>query len=255
MEGGNGRMTPVLSIHDLHLRRGAREILRGVALDVSRGEVVALMGLSGAGKTTVLRVVAGLEPDEDLAVQLRDRDGTPLARALPPDRARAVGMVFQFHCLFDHLTVAENICLAPIHVHRVPRLDAEARAHALLDALGIAHRASALPRELSGGEAQRAAIARALAMDPALLLLDEPTAALDPARRRSLGAALVALAGEGRAILVTSHDVDFVREHATRVAILAEGTVVESGVPSEVLGHPAHDATRALLQHESPRPA
>jgi len=157
-------------------------------------------------------------------------------------------MVFQFHYLFEHLTVMDNVCLAPVQVQRVSRAAAEARARTLLDALGIGHRTTALPRELSGGEAQRAAIARALAMDPPLLLLDEPTASLDPARRTSLGQTLGQLGASGRAILLTSHDADFVRDHATRVLILADGCVVETGEPSVVLNQPAHEATRALLQ-------
>jgi ABC-type polar amino acid transport system ATPase subunit len=157
-------------------------------------------------------------------------------------------MVFQFHYLFEHLTVLDNVCLAPVHVHHVSREAAATRARALLDELGIGHRATALPRELSGGEAQRAAIARALAMDPPLLLLDEPTASLDPARRTSLGLTLRQLATSGRAMLVTSHDVDFVRDHASRVLILADGRVVEAGDPRTVLTQPTHEATRALLQ-------
>ncbi len=167
------------------------------------------------------------------------------------DAARAVrvGMVFQFHHLFEHLTALDNVCLAPVHVLKLPRETAEARARALLDQLGVGHRANALPRELSGGEAQRVAIARALAMDPPLLLLDEPTASLDPARRDELGGSLRALAQSGRALLITSHDDDFVRAHATRVVILANGRVVETGDPRVVLSNPEHPATRALLQH------
>jgi ABC-type polar amino acid transport system ATPase subunit len=240
---------PVLTVRDVRLSRGTREILAGVSLDVVRGEVVALMGLSGAGKTTMLRVIAGLEPDESGAINL-DHDGTPrdaASRTAAP-RSSRVGMVFQFHYLFEHLTALENVCLAPVHVHGRTRREAESRAAVLLEQLGVAHRAGALPRELSGGEAQRVAIARALAMDPPLLLLDEPTAALDPARRSALGLALRQLAGDGRAILLTSHDVDFVRDHAHRVVILADGRAVEEGEPGQVLSHPSHPATRALLQ-------
>jgi ABC-type polar amino acid transport system ATPase subunit len=235
VEGGKPRMSAVLEIRDLRLRRGARDVLAGVHLDVHQGEVVVLMGLSGAGKTTVLRAVVGLD---------RGDAGTI---AIHGDRARA-GMLFQFHHLFEHLSAIDNVCLAPVHVQRVSRAEAEVRAHALLDQLGVGHRAQALPRELSGGEAQRVAIARALAMDPPLLLLDEPTASLDPARRDELGASLRALAASGRALLVTSHDDEFVRSHATRVVILAEGRVVEEGDPRQVLTTPAHEATRALLR-------
>ena len=130
-------------------------------------------------------------------------------------------MVFQFHCLFEHLSALDNVCLAPCHV-RARADDRSACAQSLLDQLGVGHRAQALPRELSGGEAQRVAIARALAMDPPLLLLDEPTASLDPARRRALGESLGSSSSPGRTLLVTSHDDDFVRDFATEVVMLAE---------------------------------
>jgi ABC-type polar amino acid transport system ATPase subunit len=139
------------------------------------------------------------------------------AAALAPLR-RKVGMVFQFHALFEHMSALDNVCLGPIHAQGVSRADAEARANGLLDQLGVHARRTALPRELSGGEAQRVAIARALAMDPPLLLLDEPTASLDPARRTDLGTSLRALVQSGRALVMTSHDDDFVRAFATDVS-------------------------------------
>jgi len=226
----------VLRISGLRLVRGRREILRGVDLAAGAGEIVALMGLSGSGKTTILRIVAGLE---------RADAGEVIAGR--------VGMVFQFHCLFEHLTALQNVTLAPVHVQRLTHDEAERRARRLLEQLGVGHRADALPRELSGGEAQRVAIARALAVDPPLLLLDEPTASLDPARRHELGDALAGLAASGRTLVLTSHDDDFVRGHATRVLVLAEGTVVEEGRPQDVLTHPRHPATRELLQVERSR--
>lgn len=217
----------------IRLKRGSREILRGVDLHADQGEVVALMGLSGSGKTTILRVIAGLEPSDGGEV-----------------KAAKVGMVFQFHYLFEHLSAMENVTLAPIQVQRLSVGEARRRAQALLDQLGVGHRAAALPRELSGGEAQRVAIARALAVDPPILLLDEPTASLDPARRNDLGDALVQLAKAGRALVMTSHDDEFVRDFATRVVVLANGEVVEEGDPHQVLTSPLHPATRELLQVE-----
>jgi len=229
-------MSIVLEIRGLRLVRGAREILCGVDFEVKRGEMAALMGLSGSGKTTVLRVVAGLEDSFEGAVT-----------------AEKVGMVFQFHYLFEHLSALANVMLAPIHVLGIGSAQAQARAQGLLDQLGVGHRAQALPRELSGGEAQRVAIARALAVDPPLLLLDEPTASLDPARQKELGKTLRGLAAQGRTLLFTSHDDDFVGDYATRVLVLAEGRVVEEGEPRKVLSKPQHEATRKLLQVEPSR--
>lgn len=229
-------MTATLIVRDLHLTRGNRAILKGVNLDARAGEMVALMGRSGSGKTTILRVIAGLD--------------TPDSGQVTAGKA---GMVFQFHHLFEHLSALDNVTLAPRHVHGVATAEAQRRARGLLDLLGVGHRAGAVPRELSGGEAQRVAIARALAVDPPLLLLDEPTASLDPARKNDLGDALRALAASGRALVMASHDDDFVRQHATHVVVLADGIVVEQGEPRTVLDHPQHAATRELLQMERTR--
>lgn len=242
----------ILTIEGLRLTRGTREVLRGITMRAARGELVALMGLSGGGKTTVLRCISALEPFDRGTISI---DGVTLqAGAVPPrplmrELRRRVGMVFQLHYLFEHLTAMHNVTLAPTHVAAVSRSDAEARAAQLLESLGVAHRRNALPRELSGGEAQRVAIARAMAMDPPLLLMDEPTASLDPARRGELGATLVKLTEGGRTLLITTHDDDFARDFASRVIILADGEVVEEGKAQEVLSHPKHPATRALLVH------
>jgi ABC-type polar amino acid transport system ATPase subunit len=249
MEGAEP-VIPALQTHDLTLKRGTRTVLAGVDLAVSRGEIVALMGLSGAGKSTILRLVAGLEQLQAGVIHL---DDVVMSSGVQADRAQLrskVGLVFQSHCLFEHLSALDNVCLALIHVQRMPQARAADRARALLDELGVGERASAWPRELSGGEAQRVAIARALAMDPPLLLLDEPTASLDPARRSELGRLLQGLADGGRALLLTSHDDDFVTDYATRVAILAAGRIVEHGEPRQVLTNPEHDATRELLRIE-----
>jgi ABC-type polar amino acid transport system ATPase subunit len=244
-------MNSILTISGLRLLRGSREVLRGVDISVARGELVALMGLSGGGKTTILRTIAALEPFNAGAV---DVDGVALVPGALPhgttlrELRRRVGMVFQQHYLFEHLSAIDNVILAPVHVQHVAAADARGHAAELLESLGVAHRKSAFPRELSGGEAQRVAIARAMATNPPLLLMDEPTASLDPARRNELGATLQRLTREGRTLIVTTHDDDFVRDFASRVIVLAAGQVVEAGDPREVLSNPQHAATKALLQ-------
>jgi ABC-type polar amino acid transport system ATPase subunit len=217
----------VLSVENLHLTRGTRPILGGVTLDVSRGELVAIMGPSGSGKTTILRAVAGLDAFDGGSITIDDvRLG---GGAAPPQTLRAlrrkVGMVFQFHCLFEHLSAIANVTLAPVHAHGVAAADADRRGRDLLKAFGVEHRAEALPRNLSGGEAQRVAIARALAVDPPVLLMDEPTASLDPERRAELGALLRGLLRQGRTLVIATHDEDFARDWATRVVRLRDGMV------------------------------
>ena len=246
----------VLTIDRLRVQLGGREIVRGVTLQVARGEVVALMGASGAGKSTVLRVVAALQPFEQGAVSVGNialvhGHGVPHESALRATGfRRVVGMVFQAPSLFTHLSALDNVTLALIHALRIPRAESERTAMELLTELGVAARAHALPHQLSGGEAQRVAIARALAPDPDVLLMDEPTAALDPARRTSLGKTLRQLARDGRGILIATHDVDFSGDVCDRVAVLADGTIVEEGAARTVLASPKHDATRKLLHHE-----
>jgi len=221
----------VLHADAVCLQRGARPILVGVSLEVERGSFVAIMGASGSGKTTFLRAVAGLEPFQDGRIEV---DGVALdsGPAFPVGTLRqlrrAVGMVFQFHCLFEHLSAIDNVCLAPVWAHGVSRPDAEQRGLELLKAFGVEHRAGALPRQLSGGEAQRVAIARALAVDPPVLLMDEPTASLDPERRAELGELLSGLRRQGRTLVVATHDEDFARDWATRIVRLRDGLVVET---------------------------
>ena len=243
-----------LSIEGLQLRRGMRSVLGGVDLAVAPGEVCVLLGTSGAGKSTVLRTIVALEPFDDGRIAVGDVAVLP--GPVPPEsRLRAlrerVGMVFQDHALFAHLTARENVMLAPVHAGAVRVTQAREAAHALLGALGVGHRADAYPSQLSGGEAQRVAIARALAREPQLLLLDEPTAALDPARRGALADALRALATEGRALLITTHDLGFARRVADTVAVLDAGVIVESGPSAAVLARPGHAVTSALLAHEA----
>ncbi|HMF94632.1 MAG TPA: ATP-binding cassette domain-containing protein [Vicinamibacterales bacterium] len=216
----------VLEIANLHLRRGARTILDGVSLAVERSEILALMGPSGSGKTTILRAVAGLEQFNAGTVTIEGvalMGGAEVSKRTLHELRRKVGMVFQFHCLFEHLTAVANVCLAPVHAYGVAPADAKKRALDLLKTFGVEHRADALPRQLSGGEAQRVAIARALAVDPPVLLMDEPTASLDPERRAELGALLAGLRQQGRTLVISTHDDDFAEEFATRIVRLRNG--------------------------------
>ncbi len=226
---------PVLAINDLCIRRSARPIVVGVTLAVERGELVALMGPSGSGKTTMLRAVAGLEPfaagEIDVDGVRLEANGLPSGAALRELHSR-VGMVFQFHHLFAHMSALHNVWLAPVHVQGVPRRAAESRARELLHMLGVGSVAGSMPHEISGGEAQRVAIARALAVDPPLLLMDEPTASLDAGRRGDLAATLRDLAAQGRALVVATHDEDFAGTCATRIVRLDEGRLTPAPAPS-----------------------
>jgi ABC-type polar amino acid transport system ATPase subunit len=221
-------MTPVLEVEGLCVTRNGQSVVRDVTFHVGRGERVALMGPSGAGKTTVLRAIAGLEqmsgavtvsrPDVYAVDGHTDFEPTP--------RTPRIGMVFQFHNLFEHLTALENVCLAPVHIGRVPRREAERGARELLERLGVGHRTHARPHELSGGEAQRVAIARALAMKPLLLLMDEPTASLDPTRRDDLAATIRDLSSDGTTVLISTHDTGFASACVDRVLMMQDGCIV-----------------------------
>lgn len=217
-------MTALLQIEALGIRRGGRDVLHGLSLAVQRGEIVALMGASGVGKTTALRAVAALQPFDAGRIEV---DGFALTPGPLPRQSqlgtlrRRVGLVFQAHALFEHLSARDNVTLALRHVRGKTDADARGVAERLLNSLEVGTRADALPRQLSGGEAQRVAIARALALDPPLLLLDEPTAALDPERRESLGQVLKGLVKDGsRGLLVATHDEAFARVHTDRVVKL-----------------------------------
>jgi ABC-type polar amino acid transport system ATPase subunit len=227
METGDVMNDLVLRVRELDIARARRAILNGVSLDVGRGELVALMGASGSGKTTLLRAIAGLEPFERGSIDVAGVTLTrgPLIAGRLKELRRRVGMVFQFHCLFEHMTAAQNVSLAPVHVFRIARDEAERHAMVLLGQLGVEHRARALPCELSGGEAQRVAIARALATDPPILLMDEPTASLDKERRAELTDILRTLVGRGRTLVIATHDADFAAATATRILRVQHGRV------------------------------
>jgi ABC-type polar amino acid transport system ATPase subunit len=208
----------ILTVDRVVLARGGRPVVDDVSFAVSAGSVVALMGPSGAGKSTILRAIAGLDPVQRGRISVDGR----------------VGLVLQFHHLFEHMTAHQNVWLAPVHVLRRPQPDAERRARELLEGLGVGPRAAAFPHELSGGEAQRVAIARALAMEPSLLLMDEPTASLDADRRGELADTLRHLVTQGRAIVVATHDAAFADACADQVIRIENGRVVQGRAGTEV---------------------
>jgi polar amino acid transport system ATP-binding protein len=242
----------MIEVHDLHKRHGAVEVLRGVSLRVARGEVAAIIGPSGGGKSTFLRCLNGLERFEGGRIAI---DGLAFDAATPePDREallkqvrRRVGMVFQGFNLFPHRTVLQNVVEAPIHVLGLSRDGAEERARRLLDRVGLLDRVHALPRALSGGQQQRVAIARALAMEPRAILFDEPTSALDPRMTAEVLAVMADLARDGLTMLVVTHAMRFARQAAHTVHVFGDGRVIESGPPGQIFDDPRQDATRELI--------
>ena len=249
----------IIEVKDLTKTYGDRTILAGVSVSFAKGQVVSLIGPSGGGKSTLLRCLNGLESFEGGAISVAGHALAP-GRGRANDRALAairgrVGMVFQQWNLFAHRTALGNVVEAPVHVKGVPLAEATARAHQLLERVGLAHRAAAYPHEMSGGEQQRVAIARALAMDPEVLLLDEPTSALDPERVGEVLDVLRGLAHDGLTMLIVTHEMRFAREASHRVLVLHGGAIIEDGPPAAVLDQPQHERTRAFLGLDrAPRP-
>nr|WP_211306670.1 amino acid ABC transporter ATP-binding protein [Microbacterium sp. SGAir0570] len=225
---------------------GDREVLRGVDVSLARNEVVALIGASGSGKSTLLRCLGLLEPIDDGQILLAGEDISDPRVDANAVRAR-LGAVFQSYNLFPHLSVLDNVTLASRVVHRVPRREAEARARELLARIGLADKAGEHPDRLSGGQQQRAAIIRAIATDPEVLLLDEITSALDPELVGEVLELVRDLALAGSTILMATHEMAFARDVADRVVFLDQGVIVEEGAPSEVFGAPREPRTRAFL--------
>ncbi|ABK70751.1 amino acid ABC transporter ATP-binding protein [Mycolicibacterium smegmatis] len=235
---------------------GALKVLRGVTLNVSKGQVLVLVGPSGSGKSTFLRCINHLETvsagrlyvDGQL-VGYRERGGK-LHEMKPSDVAkqrRDVGMVFQHFNLFPHRTALANIIEAPIKVKGVKKKEAIDRARDLLNQVGLADKAEAYPAQLSGGQQQRVAIARALAMNPKLMLFDEPTSALDPELVGDVLGVMKKLASEGMTMVVVTHEMGFAREVADKLVFMDGGVIVESGDPREVMANPKHERTKAFL--------
>jgi polar amino acid transport system ATP-binding protein len=240
----------------VHKRFGRLEVLKGIDLDVRRGEVMCVLGPSGSGKSTLLRCINHLEKinagrlyvDGEL-VGYREAGGK-LYELREDEVARKrgdIGMVFQQFNLFPHMTALENVALAPIRVKGVPRSDARNRAQQLLQRVGLGDKLNSYPVALSGGQQQRVAIARALAMEPKLMLFDEPTSALDPELVGDVLDAMRQLARDGMTMIVVTHEMGFAREVADEVVFMDEGVVVEAGPPAEVLSSPRQERTRAFL--------
>jgi polar amino acid transport system ATP-binding protein len=237
---------------------GALRVLKGITLEVGKGQVLVMVGPSGSGKSTFLRCINHLEQvnagrlyvDGDLIGYREKKRGDKLYEISPRDAAkqrRDIGMVFQHFNLFPHRTALENLVEAPVHVKRVKKADAVARAKDLLDQVGMAEKATAYPAQLSGGQQQRVAIARALAMNPKLMLFDEPTSALDPELVGEVLEVMKKLAQEGMTMVVVTHEMGFAREVADQLVFMDGGVVVESGPPREVLANPKHERTKAFL--------
>jgi polar amino acid transport system ATP-binding protein len=226
---------------------GDKVVLDGIDLTVGRGEVISLIGASGSGKSTLLRCTNLLEPIDDVAIVF---DGVDISEpGLPPDPVRRrIGMVFQSFNLFPHMTVLENVTLAPRKVLGRSKTDAVALARTLLDRIGLGEKADDYPDRLSGGQQQRVAIARALQMEPEVMLLDEVTSALDPELVGEVLDVVRELKQQGMTMLLATHEMSFAREISDRVCYLHQGRILEHGPPTELFGNPRHPRTRQFLQ-------
>jgi len=238
---------PLLRVAGLRKAFGRNVVLDDLSLDVAAHDVVVLIGASGSGKSTLLRCVDLLEVVDDGVIELEGREITDPRVDADAVRAR-MGIVFQAFNLFPHLSVLDNVTLAPRKVHGVPRAAAEERALAMLDRVGLRDRAGAHPDELSGGQQQRVAIARALVNDPVLMLFDEVTSALDPELVGEVLAMLRDLKSDGMTMIVATHEMGFARQVADEVCFLDGGRVLERGSPARVLGDPEHERTRRFLR-------
>lgn len=237
----------MIEIRNLRKSFGDHLVLHDVSLDVGAGEVVCLIGPSGSGKSTLLRCINGLESYEGGEILAFDQKVDRNSPSIHTLRSR-MGMVFQRFNLFPHRTVLANVMEGPVQVKGEPAAQARREALALLEKVGMAHKADAWPNALSGGQQQRVAIARALAMKPQAMLFDEPTSALDPELVGDVLAVMRTLADEGMTMIVVTHEMGFAREVADRVLFLHGGGIVESGPAAQVLGAPRHARTQDFLR-------
>ena len=234
----------MISIKGLYKAFGDNLVLKGIDLEVADKEVVVIIGPSGSGKSTLLRSINYLDVPSQGKIAI---DGKELSAA-DINKVRAeVGMVFQRFNLFPHMTVMDNITLAPRKVRKIAREEAEKEARALLEKVGLADKADAYPEQLSGGQQQRVAIARALAMKPRLMLFDEPTSALDPEMVKEVLDVMRSLAAEGMTMVIVTHEMGFAREVGDRLLFVDDGRIIEQGVPKEVFEHPKEERTKNFL--------
>lgn len=247
---------PVIRFEDVEKSFGDHTVLSGLNFDVAQGERVTLIGPSGSGKTTILRLVMTLEEltggyiwidGQPLTHDRRDGRRIRLREKEVAATRRKIGMVFQHFNLFPHLSVLDNITLAPMELKGLSKVEAESLALYLLESVGLADKAHVAPNSLSGGQKQRVAIARALAMQPDVLLFDEPTSALDPEMVGDVLDVMKKLAEDGMTMIVVTHEMGFAREVADRVIFMDGGFIVEENVPEELFSHPSHERTQSFL--------
>jgi polar amino acid transport system ATP-binding protein len=239
---------PVLQLEDVHKRFGNLEVLRGVNLEVARGQVVCVLGPSGSGKSTLLRCINLLEPPESGRILLEGVDITGEQAQEGVDFVRRrVGMVFQQFNLFPHMNAVENVSIAQKKVLQRPDDVAQEKAESLLRRVGLGDKLHEYPNRLSGGQQQRVAISRALAMDPEVILFDEVTSALDPELVKEVLDVMQRLAADGMTMVVVTHEMGFAREVGSRLAFMDHGEIVEEGPPREVFASPSHPRTREFL--------
>ncbi|MEI6987272.1 MAG: amino acid ABC transporter ATP-binding protein [Rhodospirillaceae bacterium] len=241
------RQEIVIRMTAMHKWYGACHVLRGIDLEVTRGERIVICGPSGSGKSTLIRCINRLELNQQGRIEVDGIELTDNLNCVDAVR-REVGMVFQQFNLFPHLTVLENCTLAPVRVRRQSKVEAEAMAMAFLERVRIPEQAHKYPGQLSGGQQQRVAIARALCMKPKIMLFDEPTSALDPEMVKEVLDVMVGLAGCGMTMLVVTHEMGFARNVADRVLFMDQGEIIEDALPHTFFTSPVHERTRAFLR-------